>query len=307
MIPRTVHWLDLWGRRYDRKRIAELEGMLPEHEFICWDTSRLAGEDLPEEILKMIDGPDPERSSSYLCAHLLYRYGGVYMDPGTVLFRDLSDMSPAGMYCFREYVPSKMEESSSLLNAYGNALGAGSVPGSGISTALMASEKGHPLLERFMQLFLDNIRKIKKEKDLAAEDLWAMAMRGWGLRYRDELQILYFGVLVYPSSYLPSDPSRLTSLSLGLSLRGDPWQRRGKLAMSLYERKSMKAAKAHAASLAETEELMPPMPAVPEETEDEPGEPEQSTPQAFFSAMDGERDEEIQALPDEDDHPDESE
>lgn len=304
MIPRTVHWLDLSGRRSDRKRIADLERMLPEHEFICWDTYRLAAEKLPEEILKMMDGPDPERASSYLCAHLLYRYGGVYMDPSTVLFRDLSDMSPAGMYCFREYVPSKMEESSSLLNAYGNALGAGSVPGSGISTALMASEKGHPLLERFMQLFLDNIRKIKKEKDLTPEDLWAMAMRGWGLRYLDEMQILYFGVLVYPSSYLPSDPSRLTSLSLGLSLRGDPWQRRGKLAMSLYERKSMKAAKAHAASLAELSELMPPMPVMPEE---EPEEPEQSSPEAFFSAMDDERDKEIPAPADEDDHPDESE
>ena len=283
MIPRTVHWLDLSAGRFERKRISALENMLPGYEFIGWDLLELSKEDLPEEIVKMLEGPSFERASSYLCAHLLYRYGGIYMDPATVLFRDLSDMSPAGMYCFREFVPERMKESSSLLNAYGNALGPGSIPGSGISTAMMASEKGHPLLERYMQLFTDNVKKIKKEKDLLEEDLWAMAMRSWGLRYLDELQVLYYGVLVYPSGYLPSDPGQLGPLSLGLSLRGDPWQRKGRITGGLAIRKALRSARAHARTLEEIQAPAPVMPSVGPEEEEEtlPG----SAPEAFFSAM----------------------
>ena len=288
MIPLTVHYLELSGKvpsRFTIKRIEALKKKLPDHVFIEWNARELAREGLPPEVEKILESREPEKASSYICAHLLCRYGGVYMEPETVLFHDLSILSPVGLYCFREYREQYLKEDPSLLNPYGNALKDGPIAGSGISTALMASERNHPLLTRYMQLFCENDRSIRKDRAFRAQDLWATAMRGWGLRYLDELQVLYFGVLVYPSVYLPSDPSRIGPLSLGASLRGDPWETRGALKRSLDRRAALKAALEHEEELRQLEGEPPEMPLLPGDESEE--QEEEQTPETFFAAMDG--------------------
>lgn len=284
MIPLTVHYLNLSGKpqRFALDRLGELRRMLPDHGFVEWDSDALEREELPPAVEKLLYSKDASRVSSYVSAYLLYRYGGVYMDPATVLFRDLKDLSPVGLYCFREYRPEHLSGDGSLLNAYGNALTEGTIPGSGISSAMMASEKGHPLLKRYMQFFEDNLRSVLDERGLTASDLWAMALRGWGLRYLDELQVLYYGVLVYPSEYLPSDPGKLSPLSLGLSLGGDPWEKKGKFAESIRRRKALKAAAEHMNKIEAQEvpaAVMPP-PGADEDIAEE------DSPEKFFSRMD---------------------
>ena len=287
MIPATVHYLDLSAGaegRFRAKRLEELKKVLPGYEFIGWDRQALQKEGLPPEIERALSSSEEQKASSYVCARILMRYGGVFMNPSTVLFHNLSNMSPVGLYCFREYRPERFSENASLLNDYGNALTEGSIPGSGISTAMMASEKDHPLLRRYTQFFMDNLRSILRDRFLTASDLWAMALRGWGLRYLDELQVLYYGVLVYPSEYLPSDPGRLSPLSLGLSLGGDPWESRGKIAGIMSRRKAVKAAAEHVKNLGETEVPSPVMPLLPEENKEE--EQEADRAEKFFREMD---------------------
>ncbi|MBO4360815.1 MAG: hypothetical protein J5822_08045, partial [Eubacteriaceae bacterium] len=108
------------------------------------------------------------------------------------------------------------------------------------------------------------------------------------LRYLDELQVLYYGVLVYPSVYLPSDPSRIGPLSLGASLRGDPWETRGALKRSLDRRAALKAALEHEEELRQLEGEPPEMPLLSGEEPEE--QEEEQTPQTFFAARDGETD-----------------
>ena len=273
MIPSTVHRIDLSGRsrRLKTKAGERQEKVLSGYAFEDWDTDRLMKEDMPSGIREILSSRSPEKAMAYIAPYLLNRYGGIVMDALCLPADGIKEMSPVGLCLFRAFSKERAENSSELINIYGTALTDGAVPGSGIHSVFMAGEKGHPLLERMMETTERNSSLIRHEKHLTAEDVLAMAARSWGLRYRDEMQVLTFGVIVYPSAYFPFSSSLLRPGSIGLSLKGDPWAREGAFSAMRRMNRELSAFDAFISnSFVSEKEALPPAP----EKKDGPAEPE---------------------------------
>lgn len=204
MIPETIHYLWLSGRRKPRfvkRSMDSWKTFLGNCTVREWTAEDLEKEDLPDFVRR-----SPSRYEGYIRAHILYRYGGIMLDPGTVMLSGIADLTPVGCYAFFLNDGNEKTEDPGNLNYYGRALTDDPVPGMGINPYYMASEKGHPFLKSYMEHIEKNY---KTERRIPASDSLAFAARRFGFLYTDEMQVLSLGMLIYPSGFFALDPSKL--------------------------------------------------------------------------------------------------
>lgn len=203
MIPETIHYLWLSGSkkpRYVQRCMDSWKTFLGNCAVREWTVEDLEKEELPDFVKGSFS-----HYEGYVKAYILYRYGGIMLDPGTVMLSGIGDLTPVGCYAFFLNDEASKKENGNL-NYYGRALTDDFVPGMGINPSFIASERNHPFLKSYMEYIERNWKSVRRA---SAADTLAFSARRFGFLYNDEMQVLSLGMLIYPSGFFAVDPSRL--------------------------------------------------------------------------------------------------
>ena len=92
---------------------------------------------------------------------LIYLHGGIWMDAGTLLFRDLDDI------CW-----SKLADPESPYEMAGFTIQQGGAKGNSIMNSFIAARKGNPFLKRWHDIYLEAWRGVSESKGMHAHPLF---------------------------------------------------------------------------------------------------------------------------------------
>jgi len=94
MIPKIIHYCWLSDQEYPKhiqENIASWKTMLPDYEFILWDTERF---ELSESawVQEAFENKKFAFASDFIRLHALYFYGGIYLDTDVEILKSFDDL-----------------------------------------------------------------------------------------------------------------------------------------------------------------------------------------------------------------------
>jgi mannosyltransferase OCH1-like enzyme len=94
MIPKRIHFIWLGGNKKTKSFVSALEAVqkyAKSFEVSIWDESREVEFELPEYYFKAKNDKKWAFASDVLRVHVLYKYGGIYLDTDEILLQDIPD------------------------------------------------------------------------------------------------------------------------------------------------------------------------------------------------------------------------
>lgn len=182
MIPKKLYYCWFGGSEIPKHAIASIERwaeLMPEYEIVRWDESNF-DIDSCRFVRQAYDAGRWAFVSDYARFRIVFEHGGVYMDIGSDLLRNLDPLVSAGAFSGREWETRFVS------------------PG-----LVLAAEPGNPLLEKTLYAY----------KEIEFEDTWAFMGRHtvnnmfarvlYPLGYTNDEDVLWRGqgFTVYPSEY----------------------------------------------------------------------------------------------------------
>jgi hypothetical protein len=172
--------------------------------------------------------------ADYVRLYALYTEGGIYMDTDVLVRKTFDPFLSNGFFTAIEFHPEVIEAdelSDERLEPDGtNRFPGTHVPGIGLLSAILASEKGHPFLVEAMR-FYEEHHFIQKDgswylKDIAP-DILAMAAEKFGLKYnRDKEQHLAERMVIYSTQIFGAAYCQVTDDTVAVHLCTGSWRRR---------------------------------------------------------------------------------
>lgn len=182
MIPKKLHYCWFGGSEMPKHAIASTERwaeLMPEYEIVRWDESNF-DIDSCRFVRQAYDAGRWAFVSDYARFRIVFEHGGVYMDIGSDLLRNLDPLVSAGAFSGREWETRFVS------------------PG-----LVLAAESGNPLLEKTLLAY----------EEIEFEDTWAFMGRHtvnnmfakvlYPLGYTNDEDVLWRGqgFTVYPSDF----------------------------------------------------------------------------------------------------------
>jgi mannosyltransferase OCH1-like enzyme len=172
--------------------------------------------------------------ADYVRLHALYTEGGIYMDTDVLVKKTFDPFLADGFFTAIEFHPEMIEAdelAGERLEPDGtNHFPGTRVPGVGLLSAVLASEKGHPFLVEAMK-FYEGHRFIQEDgswyiKEIAP-DVLALAAEKFGLKYnKDEVQYLAERIVIYPTRIFGAAYCQVTDDTVAVHLSKGSWRKR---------------------------------------------------------------------------------
>jgi mannosyltransferase OCH1-like enzyme len=172
--------------------------------------------------------------ADYVRLYALYTEGGIYMDTDVLVKKSFDPLMNDGFFTAIEFHPEMIEAdelSKERLEPDGtNRFPGQRVPGLGLLSAILASEKGHPFVAEAMK-FYEKRHFIEEDgswyiKEIAP-DVLALAAEKFGLKYINDVeQHLDERMVIYPSRILGAAYVQVTKDTVAVHLSKGSWRKR---------------------------------------------------------------------------------
>lgn len=94
MIPKVIHYCWLSGDTFPieiQKCIDSWKEILPDYEFICWDTNRF-NLDTCSWVKQAFEAKKYAFAADYIRLYAVYNYGGIYLDSDVMMYKSFNDL-----------------------------------------------------------------------------------------------------------------------------------------------------------------------------------------------------------------------
>lgn len=239
MIPKTIHYC--WFNDTPIPSSLKVcmnswKKVLPDYKWRLWDIRAFDMNSLPWT-KEAYEANALAFVADYVRLYALYTEGGIYMDTDVLVKKSFNPLLEHGFFTAIEYHPEMIELdelSDERLETDGtNHFPGTRVPGLGLLSAILASEKGHPFVAEAMK-FYESRHFIQEDgswytKEIAP-DVLALAAEKFGLKYnRENEQHLDERVVIYPSRILGAAYTQVTNDTVAVHLSKGSWRKRNML------------------------------------------------------------------------------
>ena len=172
--------------------------------------------------------------ADYVRLYALYHEGGIYMDTDVWMKKSFDPMLQYGFFTAIEFHPEMIaadDKASTRLNSDGtNHYPGVRVPGIGLLSAVLGSEKGHPFLKTAME-FYEKRHFIQSDGSWytaeIAPDVLALSAEKFGLKYdKDVRQDLQERMVIFPSKVMGAAYTQITDETVAVHLSKGSWRKR---------------------------------------------------------------------------------
>jgi len=208
-IPKIIHycWLSVDKMPSDTiKCIETWKKIMPEYKLVFWDKNKfdINSNVFTQEACKVKKWAF---AADYIRIYALYTEGGIYLDTDVYVKKSFNDLLNNDFFTSLEYHKDDAIKSNAyeLLNEDGtikNQQGRIFTRCIGIQAAVLGGIKGHPFLKSCLDWYNDKhfiLSDGKYYDKIIASAIYADVMIEYGFRYKDELQKLKDGMIIYPS------------------------------------------------------------------------------------------------------------
>lgn len=236
MIPKTIHYCwfnDTPIPRSLRVCMESWKKILPDYEWRKWGLKDFDIDSLPWT-KEAYEAGALAFVADYVRLHALYTEGGIYMDTDVLMKKSFDPFLSDGFFTAIEYHP-EMIEGDELANKRLETDGTNHfpgtrVPGLGLLSAVLGSEKGHPFPKSAMEFYHQH-HFIQEDgswyiKEIAP-DVLALAAEQFGLKYNKDIeQLLNERIRIYPSFILGAAYTQVTKDTVAVHLSKGSWRKR---------------------------------------------------------------------------------
>jgi len=210
-IPKRIHYCWLSGDKMPadtEKCIESWKNKMPEYELVLWDKNRFDIESVPfvEEACRVKKWAF---ASDYIRIYAIYNEGGIYLDTDVYVKKSFDDFLSNEFFTSLEYhkKEAKKGRAYDLLNKDGTLKNPEKdrmfTRNIGIQAAVLGGVKGHPFLKSCLEWYKDKhfiLPDGTYYDKIISPVIYADIAIDYGFRYKDEMQKLKDGMVVYPSS-----------------------------------------------------------------------------------------------------------
>lgn len=209
-----------------KKFIKEWRKLMPDYVFKCWSEKNIDIQSIPFA-RQAYEAGKFAFVADYTRIYALLHEGGIYMDTDVRLFHSFDPYLKWGVFTSYEFNTRRKDISllSQLLTEDGDRKDKSimtKVPGNGLLSALIGSEKGHPFIEDCMNYYNNSTFKEIYDKNFTIPTVLALHAEKYGLKYVDKEQHLRKNVKIYDSSVF-SDYFYATSNSVAIHYCEGSW------------------------------------------------------------------------------------
>ena len=209
-IPKKIHYCWLSGDEMPTdadKCIESWKNKMPEYELVLWDKNRfdISSVSFVEEACRVKKWAF---AADYIRIFAIYNEGGIYLDTDVFVKKSFDDFLGNRFFTSVEY----HKEAAEKENAYEQLNDDGTLKNPekdriftrciGIQAAVLGGVKGHPFLRSCLEWFKDKhfiMADGSYNNKIISPAIYADIAIEYGFRYKDELQKLWDGMIVYPS------------------------------------------------------------------------------------------------------------
>lgn len=176
---------------------------MPDYEIKRWSTENFDINSVPL-VKEAYEAKKYAFAADYIRCYALYKEGGIYLDSDVMVFKDLTPLLDNARYVTgMEYHPVAKKLYKKQVDANGiRRDGIKEVNGIGLQAAIMASEPGHPLMKKCLNLYSKYSLDYIITNHLLAPIVQAKAAEEYGYKYVGNKQYLAEGIIIYPTKIL---------------------------------------------------------------------------------------------------------
>ncbi|NJP41552.1 polysaccharide biosynthesis protein [Oscillospiraceae bacterium HV4-5-C5C] len=206
-IPEIIHyvWLSEEEKPKSISRCLKTWDVLRRNGFLVkqWTANDFDFDTLPAFVQEAYNLKKWAFVTDYLRLKILYENGGVYLDSDIIIKKDISAFMKCNYFTFIEYHKQAFEPFKNLVGEGGIWLTEEHIPGFCLQAAFIGAKKGCQYVKDCLDWYENRhfIEAGKLFQDIIAPDIYAICARKYGFRYKDELQLLDDGIVIYPSCY----------------------------------------------------------------------------------------------------------
>lgn len=236
MIPKVIHYC--WFNNTPippslRVCMNSWKKVLPDYQWRLWDLNAFDLNSL-SWTKEAYEANALAFVADYVRLYALYTEGGIYMDTDVLVKKSFDPFLSYGFFTAIEYHPEMIEAdelADERLESDGtNRFPGTRVPGLGLLSAILGSEKGHPFMAEAMKFYQDR-HFIQKDgswyTNEIAPDVLALAAEKFGLKYNRFIeQVLDERILIMPSRMLGAAYVQVTEDTVAVHLSKGSWRKR---------------------------------------------------------------------------------
>ncbi len=211
MIPNIIHYCWFGDNPMPADQQAYVDGwkiLMPNFEFKCWTEKDIDIDSIPFA-KQAYEARKFAYVADYTRIYALYNEGGIYMDTDVMLRTSLEPFRNHGVFTSYEYTPSRKQLPivKSMLTPEGNRLEKGvlkRIPGTGLFSALIGCEKGHPFIKDCLDYYNDQSFHDVFNQHLTVPNILAFHAEKYGLLYKNIKQHLNENFVIYDNRVFAS-------------------------------------------------------------------------------------------------------
>ena len=205
MIPKKIHWCWLSGDPLPesvKKYQVTWKYLLPDYKIKCWTQENFDVDSVPI-VKEAVTRRRWAFASDYIRLHAVYTEGGIYFDSDVVLFKSFNEFLKHRFFTAIEISWEGYQDvpMSEVIDSDGLPVNRPVQRYIMLQAAIFGAESGHP----FLKTCMDHYRAVHKEAfdyylsgQIVAPHIYADMALKYGFRYKDELQQLNEGMVIYP-------------------------------------------------------------------------------------------------------------
>jgi mannosyltransferase OCH1-like enzyme len=208
-IPKKIHYCWLSGEEMPDDTIKCMETwkkIMPEYELVLWDKNKFDINSI-EFTREACNVKKWAFAADYIRMYALYTEGGIYMDTDVYVKKSFDRFLDNDFFTSLEYHKEMAikQNAFELLNENGtikNQRDRIFTRSIGIQAAVLGGIKGHPFLKSCLDWYKDKhfiLPDGTYYNKIISPAIYADVMIEYGFRYKDEIQKLGYGMMVYPS------------------------------------------------------------------------------------------------------------
>lgn len=229
MIPKIIHYCWFGNNPMPKEQqhyIKEWKKLMPDFQFKCWSEKDIDIKSIPFA-KEAYDAGKLAFVADYTRIYALYHEGGIYMDTDVKVLSSLESYLKYGVFTSYEYNTSRdqMHLLNKMLTTDGqrkNKTIMEKIPGNGLLSALIGSEKGHPFIKDCLDFYnQSNFNSIYQQK-FTIPTVLALHAEKYGFVYIDKEQDLEANIKIFNSGIF-SDFHNTTPHSVAIHYCKGSW------------------------------------------------------------------------------------
>jgi len=205
-IPKIIHLCWFSGDEYPqgiKECLESWKRVIPDYQVKLWTKEMALATGIPF-VKEAIEKRKWAFAADVIRLYALYHDGGVYADSDIFMISRFDDYLTNDLVLFHEYArPSFKKNPPNMFDTEGHNLMKGQVvKGLNIQAAFMISSGHHPVVKKLLDYY--ESRHFVREDgtfrmDIIAPEIYSMILEDYGYRYKNEKQVLPYGVTIYPA------------------------------------------------------------------------------------------------------------